>query len=296
VRNKRNRYFVLTLASTTICGLLVSHACASIFNGGPDYQDDSHGYYYAVSGGLFPTGTTPNGDNASGGTFRFVTDEPAWGYPTDAWQKDDWYSDNAGIALTLRNAGSIVYDNNGLEPDAATAADPNYYLTPGHGAVVAYGMSNNFDWIYAGYFKLLTPTTITSLTAYFVYSGLATDPITAGFDPNDPAIAFNMNIWSNVAGDLPKNTGSFNGDVFTSDASPGTFSWSDTGYDRAGTTSHQDIYRLTYDLGSPLTLDAGVYWFSSDAEITPEPTTLLIWGGLALGAFCVARKRRIAEA
>jgi hypothetical protein len=157
-------------------------------------------------------------------------------------------------------------------------------------------MSNNFDWVYAGYFKLLMPTTITSLTAYFVYSGLASDPLTGGFNPNDPAIAFNMNIWSNIAGDLPKNNGSFNGDVFTSDATAGGFSWSDTTYNRIGSSSQQDIYRLTYTLDSPLTLDAGVYWFSSDAEITPEPMTLLIWGGLALAAFCVARKRGPARA
>ncbi len=48
------------------------------FNGQSDNQIDSDGYYYAITGGLFPTGTTPNGDNATGGTFRYILDAPEW--------------------------------------------------------------------------------------------------------------------------------------------------------------------------------------------------------------------------
>ena len=285
--------------AVAILAILVgaSPVVAGVFDGQPDNQLDSHGYYYAVTGGQFPTGNIPNGDNASGGTFRYVTDEPLWGAPLDAWQKDDWFPENAGLGLTLRNGGAIVYDNNGLEPGAATPADPAYYEytasfpTVGQGAVVAYSMSNNYDWIYAGYFNLTAETTVTQLTGYFAYSGILSDPLTGPFDPDDPALAYHMNIFSNVFGDLlPTNTGSFAGDVFASDSAGGAFSWSDTGFDRIGSTSQQDIYRLDYTLSDPMVLAAGEYWFSHDASIIPEPATLglFVLGGLAL----LQRRRR----
>ena len=181
-------------------GALSSLAQAAPLDGASDYGTDEHGYYYAVSGGQFPTGPTPNGDNGSGGTFRFLVDDAAeWGRnPAESgvWQKDDWFTDTASMALTLRNGGAIVYDNNGLEPDAATPADPTYYNVVtgnypvgGHGAHTMYSMSNNFDWIYAGYFKIETATTVSSLTGYFNYSNDPNDGLTAGFDPNDPQLA-----------------------------------------------------------------------------------------------------------
>lgn len=83
-----------------------SHAVPFDFNGSADNTIGS--YYYAVTGGKFPTGNVPNGDNASGGTFRFLTDEPAWGYPIQQWRKDDWFTENAGLALTLKAGGSIL--------------------------------------------------------------------------------------------------------------------------------------------------------------------------------------------
>ena len=203
-------------------------AWADAFNGGPDYEVDSLGYYYAMTGGLFPTGNIPNGDNASGGTFRFLTDDPAWGYPTDTWNKDDWFDTNASLAMTFMSNGSIIYDNNGIE----TGTYGDYYDATAQGLASAqtpglyrgYSMSNNFDWIYAGYFYLEEDTTIDTMIGYF-------DP-NSGFNPNSQYIEYEMNIWSNVDGDLlPVNTGGFNGDVFTSDSTAGTFSWGDTGVD-----------------------------------------------------------------
>ncbi|HEX6960935.1 MAG TPA: hypothetical protein VF175_03655, partial [Lacipirellula sp.] len=110
-----------------VLGLIGGAASAAALNGVSDYGTDAHGWYYTITGGQFPTGPTPNGDNGSGGVFRFLVDNAAdWGRnPAESgnWQKDDWFSDNAGIAVTLRNGGAIVYDNNGLEADAATPAD-----------------------------------------------------------------------------------------------------------------------------------------------------------------------------
>jgi hypothetical protein len=299
--SKRN--ITLSLMATLAAGL-ASAAHAAPLNGVSDNGTDSLGYYYAISGGKFPTGSTPNGDNGSGGTFRFLVDDSAdWGRnPSESgnWQKDDWFTDTASMALTLRNSGAIVYDNNGLEPDATSAADPTYYNVTtgnypvgGHGAHTMYSMSNNFDWIYAGYFKIETATTIDQLTGYFNFSSNPSDALTAGFDPSNPNVSFRMNIWSNVSGDLlPTDTNSFDGDVFTSDTTAGTFAFSDTGFDRVGSTTVNDIYRLTYTLDTPITLQPGEYWFSHDAAV-PEPSTVAVLG---LGAGALLLRRRVRRA
>jgi hypothetical protein len=277
-------------ATAGVIALVAVSAWATPFNGAGDNETDAYGYYYAITGGKFPTGNTPNGDNASGGTFRFLTDDPAWGYAIDTWHKDDWYPDNAGLAVTMFNNGGIVYDNNGIED--GTYGD--YYNASGshglHGLYRGYSMSNNFDWVYAGYMKLEQDTVIDSIVGYFDYNGGSADPV--AFNPNSPAISYRMNLWSNVAGNLlPVNTGSFDGDVLCSDLLGGTMSVSDTGVVRVMPDASTDaIWRLTYKLDAPITLKAGEYWFSHDATVVPEPFTVAL-GCAALG-LAVARRRR----
>ena len=257
-------YDVMKLGSFTVTR-------AAEFNGAADYERDDLGYYYVITGGKFPTGNIPNGDNASGGTFRFINDEPAWGYPINVWNKDDWFPENASLALTMKFNDSIVYDNNGIETDTTAGfyhEDTNSNLA---GLYRGYAMSNNYDWIYAGYFKLNSPTTIDTIIGYF-------DSDAYGFDPDNPNIAYRMNIWSSFQDNLGGNpnsympaVASFTGDVFSSSMTCGTFSWSDTGIDRfysGWPAPHtDDILRLVFVLDEPITLTAGEYFFSHDAII-----------------------------
>lgn len=289
------------LAAATLATFCGASQAGTMFNGHGEVQDDSHGYYYAVTGSKFVNGQTADG-TSNGRTIRFIQDEPDWGRSPselDQWQKDDFFADTAGVAMTLKNGAATVYDNNGL--DDGSFATNNYnaqagnYPNGGHGAPVLYSMSNNFDWIYAGYFKLNAPTTITSLSGYFVANAAGdTGTVDGGFDPADPAVGYRMNIFSSFAGTDPNtrevtNTNSFTGDVFTSDLTGGTFSYADTGYDRVGSSGLvSSIYRLTYTLDAPLTLGPGEYFFSHDVTV-PEPTTLAAIGGAAAG---LLRRRR----
>ncbi len=301
------RYMAVVAAAGMILCVADLAIANSAFNGAGENQTDAYGYYYIITGGKFPTGTIPNGARTStsmGGTFRYITDDPAWGYPIDVWRKDGWFVENASFALTLKNGGALVYDNNGLEdgtygtyydalaaPGAATNANPKDQVTSEDkpGLYRGFSMSNNFDWVYAGYFLLETETTFDEIIGYF--------DETAGFNRNSPSIRYRMNIWSNVAGDLlPVNTGSFTGDVFSTDAVTGAFSTSDTGADRVFGPDYggmtDDIFRLTFVPDSPVTLPAGIYWFSHDATVVPEPLTVL---GVLLGVGGVAgylRRRR----
>ena len=268
------------------------------FDGATDFAVDSYGYYYEITGGKFPTGNIPNGDNASGGTFRFLTDSPDWGgYALDTWHKDDWFPQNAGIALTLQDGGTTVYDNNGIEDGTygdyynATAQGVDSAKAPG--LYRGYSMDNIWDWVYAGYFLITKPTQVDTLIGYF--------DANSGFDPNNPAIGYAMNIWSNVDNDLlPTNTGSFNGDVFHIDSSSGfgTLSTSDTGVDRVFGADYgsatDDILRLTASLNSSIVLDPGIYWFSSSAYLkeVPEPATVGLMGVGLMGIGFVGRRRR----
>jgi hypothetical protein len=267
-----------------------STAFSDQFNGHAEFGTDIYGYYYIISAGQFPDGQTRTGESASGGVMRYITDAPDWGYTIDQWHKDGWFAENSGFALTMKNAGAIVYDNNGIETH--TTAGFYHYATNSNlaGLYCGYSMSNNWDWIYAGYFKITAPTTVDTLIGYWNNGPMQGVP---PIDPNNPDLRFRMNIWSEDTGTLLPAVASFTGNIFSSDYASGVFSTSDTGEDRtlpSGAT--RDIYRLTYTLDSPITLQPGDYYFSHDVVI-PIPGTLVLLGSGLLGLVGLRRIRKI---
>lgn len=280
--------------------VFVGACCASVsadaFNGAGDNQRDDLGYYYVITGGKFPNDQTVTGKKNTGGSMSFILDDPVWqtwgyNYAIDVWHKDGWFTQTAGLALTMKNGGTTVFDN--FNNDAG-----NFYDGTGialskdvPGLYRGYSMSNNYDWIYAGYFKLNEATTIDTIIGYF-------DP-TSGFDPDSALVGYRMNIWSSVTDPITgyKNpsVASFTGDVFSSDTVEGTFSWGDTGVDRIFGDDygniHDDIYYLQFTLNTPITLAAGEYFFSHDATVVPVPGAVLL-GMLGLGAAGMRLRKR----
>jgi hypothetical protein len=257
-----------------------------------DNQRHDLGYYYAITGGKFPTGHIPNGDDDSGGTFRSLSDEPAMGSPIDTWIKDDWFPENAGLALTLMKGSIVVYDNNGIE-DTTGAGFYNYSSAACAGAYWpglyrGYSMANNLDWIYASYFKLEQEGTFDTIIGYFdpTFSGVA------DFSPYSPSIRYRMNIWSSIqdgSNSYMPRVASFTGDVLSTDSRPGVFQVSETSVNRVFPVcpdlpfmpiDPDPIWRLVFKLRAPVTLQAGVYFFSHDAIIV-TPVVIDIKPGLS---------------
>lgn len=267
------------LTALTLTALVLGGTAAFAafeFDGQGDNQTTP--YYYAATGGKFPTGNAPNGDNASGGTFRYLLDDPDWGaYPLNQWNKDDWFPENAGLALTLMQEGAIVYDNNGIE-DGTTGGFYDYSSSPNYfpGLYMAYSMPNNWDWIYASYFKLAEETTFDTVVGYMDDDGFG-----SGWDPTLPNVGYRVSIWSAYQ-DLPYTrpdswmpaVASFTGDVFDSDVVAGSFFLSDSGVDRIFPTAmnrpNEDIWRLALALTEPVTLPEGIYFFSHQAYLATE--------------------------
>jgi hypothetical protein len=175
--------------------------------------------------------------------------------------------------VSLLNGNSIVYDNNGIENNTYGTFYNNangQANSQKPGLSDLFSMSNYFPLIFAGHVRLAQSATITTMIGYFDALGLLALP----FDPNNPYLQYRMNIWSNTTGPLPKTTGNFVGDVFSSDTTAGSFSFADTGVrlvSSQATDAPKPIYRLTYQLASPLTLPAGEYWFSHDASVRTQP-------------------------
>ncbi len=247
---------------------------SSDFNGRAEHQTDQVGYYHVITtgrgaGGAFPTGEA----YPEGATFRFVTDDPDWDLPIQAWQYRDWFPPTTTLAMTMWSDDTLLYVNHGIE-DGQTgtfyrarldASGAPTLFAPGLSSF--FSMSNNYDMIYAGAFRLEEPITFNRISGYFA--------CVDGFDPNDFRVGFRMNIWT--AAVRPENPeiplpeiDSFTGNVFSTETVRGKFEYVKTGVERDWTELERDarpIWRLTYALEEPLTLPAGDYFFSHDAVL-----------------------------
>jgi uncharacterized protein (TIGR03437 family) len=237
------------------------------------------GFYYSLLGGKQVAGQTANGVSGATSALAFrQSDAVTWGTPgLNAWTNntglDSTYSVVSGSAFTFRNGTTTVYDNNGIETNTAGTFYNNFGGPPNAqkpGLADLYSMSNYFPMEFAGYFKLSQSTTITELIGYFDPGGYTSLP----FDPGNPFVQYRMNIWSMAPGNLPKDTGNFTGDIFSSDSTAGTFTYSDTGLKMVSSVAsdaNKPIFRLSYQLNAPLTLPAGEYWFGHDASVRTAP-------------------------
>lgn len=240
------------------------------------------GFYYSLLGGKSVAGQTLNGVSGSSSALAFQqSDAIAWGSAgLNAWTNNTGlgssYSAVTGLAVTLLNGSTVVYDNNGIETGGAA----NFYNNTGGsadsqkpGLSDLYSMSNYFPLVFGGYFTLTQATTVTQLIGYFDALGSTALP----FNPANPFVRYRMNIWSNVSGNLPDETSNmFTGNVFSSDTTAGTFSYSVTPVQMVSsitTNAPKPIYRLSYVLAAPLTLPAGSYWFSHDVAVRSQPAT-----------------------
>jgi uncharacterized protein (TIGR03437 family) len=234
------------------------------------------GFYHSLLGGLAVPGETLNGISGATSALAYQqSDVATWGDTgLNAWTDNTGlgssFSVVSGLAMTLLSGSTVVYDNNGIETGTYggfydNANGPANSQKPGLSEL--FSMSNYFPLVFAGDLRLAQTTTITTMIGYFDAQGVLALP----FDPSNPYVQYRMNIWSNTAGPLPKTTtANFTGDVFSSDTTAGTFSFSNTGVNLISSgveDAPKPIYRLVYQLAAPLTLPAGEYWFSHDASV-----------------------------
>ena len=278
---KKTKMMVLAILALGMLSANVLAQTPPEFNGHVEFATEDYGWYAALTGGIAENGQTRDGTQ---GTMWYIHDDSTdTTYPTafQQWKRDGWFAENMGVALTMRYENNIVYDNNGIDTNTFATnfyGDPSAPSTVVPGLYCADSMSNNYDWIYAGYFKIDQTTTIDQISGYFAetyYYTIAPYLDSGVWD-------FRMNIFSSeVDGSYVKPAvDSFIGDVFTTDTAAGEFTVEDSGVVRyySSFSDNEDIiYRLTFDLDTPITLEPGEYFFSHDAILTvPEPSTFVL--------------------
>ncbi|MCP5114145.1 MAG: hypothetical protein GY953_25215, partial [bacterium] len=231
---------------------------------------EPNGFYLVLGASKFPNNQTKTGVPGPGCAIVFRHETPeVWGQDGfQVWSPntrlEQEFQATSGLALTLRNNGTVVYDNNGVEDNSvgdyydnsSGAVDDN----DKPGLFLWFSMSDNLKAIFASHFRLMEPTTFTEIIGYFDGNGHEE----LRFDPHNAHNRFRMNIWSDGSDGLPAVNG-FTGDVFTSDTTAGEFAFSPTGVRRIFSDGASDVlFRMVYTLEEPIILPPGDYWFSHD--------------------------------
>jgi len=236
---------------------------------------EPNGFYLLIGAGKFPNGQTKNGIPGPSSALAFRHEVPEiWGADGDRqWTHQSHlgaeHAATSGLALTLKNQGQVVYDNNGID-DGSFGSHYNNTVNPVPDGEKAglwewYSMSNDLYAMFAGYFKLNQTTAVDQIIGYFDGNGNAELP----FDPENCYNTFRVNIFSDSAGFPASN--SFVGDVFSSDSATVTSEFSETDAQRVFADGFSDrIYRMVYTLETPITLPAGEYWFSHDTAVPQD--------------------------
>ncbi len=244
----------------------------SVAQGGLTMPLRPNGFYWALSAGKFPNGQTRTAAGPDAAVAFLHDDLEAWG-PEGfrRWSSHSElggaYAAAAGLALTLRHAGAMVYDNNGIDD----GGHQGFYGVPDGqpaeaGRAKWLSQSTNYRVVHATHFRLTSPAVIDEIVSYFDANGDSGLP----FDPNNVYNGFRMNIWSDGPGGVPA-ADTFTGDVFSSETADGRFEVSPAAAVRVFPDGAADaIGRLAFRLAAPVTLPAGDYWFASDVAV-PEP-------------------------
>jgi len=233
-----------------------------------------NGFYWTITAGQAQNGLELNGESGASSVLAFRHDDTRqWGQiGLRQWSKDTGlatvFRDVKGIALTLKNGGQIVFDNNGLE----SGNTRGYYDNRGGGPdsqkpglVSMFSNSTRSPLVMAGAFRVTQAMTVTEVIGYFEGPSLLR---AYPFFPENFFNQFRMNIWSNTTGNLPRETGDFSGDVFSSDRTAGKFGFGTTGVSKVFQNGvSQQIYWLRYELERPIVLEPGLYWFSHDVAV-----------------------------
>ena len=241
----------------------------------------ANGFYYQMLASSSPTPMGLNGLPGSSSVLATRHDDLAyWGANGFRnWSKNtglpSQFEPIRGVAITLRNGDATVFSNHGIEQNNGAFYNNARGVPDGEkaGLLTIFSMSNLYNFVGGGFFRISQPVTFDTVMGYYDGNGDRDLPL----DTSSSYIRYRMNIWSNVSGNAPSETGNFVGDVMSSDSTPGTWSWSYTGVDRIfrdTRTLNSDparrddpISRMVYKLNQPITLPAGDYWFSHDAIV-----------------------------
>lgn len=243
------------------------------------HHDREVGFYHVV-----PTTPAVGGEildeaaKRTGGVIRVFALDDAWDLTKDQWLVYRSAEEPSGLAMTLWMDDSSVFENHQLERGALGKVHRVHLRPEGRpgsnnpGISTFYSMLNNFGLITAGMFHISEPVTFDVISGYFTTLD--------DFDPTSSRVRYRINIWSSkmVDGVPMPGQNTIEGDVFASDNLSGIFDVKELGSSvlPEGLESVSRVWRLSFRLEDPFTLNPGDYFFGHDAAIFDPVGGLLV--------------------